>query len=177
MFSSLLGMLTIAVPAPDTPAPALGQPPKVMAVALEKDGRPFLKAVRTEYRKEKRAATVNMGGVLVTQEYEVAVPIFLEIKVHLDDDSVQVIGADGKRVPAAQIGKLFMRPGPVLVSSDGKAVDPFYLQLLRDGGVCVIAPALATPPTPFVAPPPAVPPIRLPPMPVQPMVEPAPRQP
>lgn len=168
MFTSLLALLTLVVPAPDTPAPQ-GQPPKVMALSLDKEGRPFLRTIHTEYRTEKRTRTVNMGGVVVTEAYQVFVPVVVEIKVHLDDANVQVIGADGKRVPPAQFGKLFPRPGPVLVSADGKAVDPFYLQLLREGSVCVIAPAL-TPPAPIVP----APPIPNLPLPAPPMAEPLP---
>jgi hypothetical protein len=77
---------------------------------------------------------------------------------------VQVFDHNGKRLAPNDIPR-FLKSMPVLVSSDGKPVDPFYLRLLREGSLIVVSPALATStasPIPPAVPIPIPPPNKLP---------------
>jgi hypothetical protein len=81
---------------------------------------------------------VNVGGV---EEYvftEIVEPVTRETVVPLEAGNVQVFGPDGKRVDPAEMRKLLSRPAKVLLSADGKAIDPIHLQRQRDAIFSVV---------------------------------------
>lgn len=139
--------LVLVAPAPEPPADSpKGPPPRVVVLNADKDGRPYLEApVRvTRYVTETRqfVAVVNGQQQVQTQQVQVPVMTMEQKRLYLDDEGVTVYDPDGKKVEAKNLPKQ-SGPAPALVTSDGKEIDPFYLQLARRGTLIIVAPALA----------------------------------
>lgn len=56
----------------------------------------------------------------------------------IDMKHVHGYGIDGKRIEVKSIAERLKREIPVLVSMDGKPVDPFYLQLIKEGALVLV---------------------------------------
>jgi hypothetical protein len=141
------------------PAGPRGQPPRMIAVTLDDDGNPVIEDTVTRYVTEARERTVVVNGKEQRERYTVAVPTTTTTRQPLTGKGVQVYTADGKKVAAKDIAARISGPTPVLLSTDGKMVDRFYLRLVRDTTLVVVMPQPAVP-VPGVAPPP--PPIPVP---------------
>jgi len=152
--------LTLATPllAGEVGEQPKGVPPKVMTASVEKDGRVFLLHLIAEVRPLKEKVKILVNGQEQEVERTVYEQVMKQVKVYLDDKGVQVFGTDGKKIPAKEVAKGIKKPTAVLVSSDGKPVDPFYTRIAREGTLIVVAPSLAT----GAMPPGPVPPVPMP---------------
>ncbi len=72
-------------------------------------------------------------------------------------DEVKAYDTRGKVVQPKKLPELLKGETVVLVSADGKPVDPLYLRLVKDGTLVFVLPASAIPP-------PAPPPLAAPPL-------------
>jgi hypothetical protein len=136
--------------------PAKGSPPKVMVAQVDENGRPFLLhtvvemvpvsvkvLVQVNNRNEERTVTE------LRQVQRVA-------RFELDKGKTRFFDATGKAIGPKELGKRLKRATAVLVSTDGREVDPFYLRLARPDTVVVVSPEFAQamdPPGPPPAPP------------------------
>ena len=55
--------------------------------------------------------------------------------------AVRAFGTDGKRLPAAELRRLLRKEVTVLVSADGRKVDPFYLEVFRADTPVLVLPS------------------------------------
>ncbi|HVS38211.1 MAG TPA: hypothetical protein VMS17_21810 [Gemmataceae bacterium] len=135
--------LALAAPAPEPPDAPKGPAPKVMVLNVDKDGRPYLDGVVTMYKMVTETYTVLLAtGKAEARTRQVNVPVTEQRRITLDADGVTVYGADGKKIDAKNLPKI-AGPVPILVSTDGKEVDPFYLGLAKQGTLIVVSQALA----------------------------------
>jgi hypothetical protein len=132
-----------------------GPPPQIMVVELDAGGRPLLVHRVMSFIPQVQEYTVNVGNRVEKRQRTVMVPVLRQVKVKLAAEGVRIVTAGGKRIEPRNLDAVLKRMTPVLVSSDGKDVDPFYLRLLRADALIVIAPELAT--QPGMAPAPALP--------------------
>jgi hypothetical protein len=123
-----------------------GPPPQIRVVELDPGGRPLLLYYEMSYVPQLQEYTVNVGNRVEKRQRTVMVPVLRQVKVKLDAEGVRIRTVGGKRVEPRNLDAYVKGTTPVLVSSDGKDVDPFYLRLLRPDGLIVIAPELAAPP-------------------------------
>jgi hypothetical protein len=138
--------------------PPQGPPPQVMVVQLDGSSRPFLQRSVVEMVPTTRTVQVKANGQVQEKQVVVPVPVMKEVRLPLDGPMVAVFGTDGKQIDPKELPKLLKKATPVLVSADGKKVDPFYLRIAREGTLVVVAQALATPPPPGPPLPPPPPP-------------------
>ncbi len=144
MLVSILSM-ALAAPAPEPPPDApKGPAPKVMVLNVDKDGRGYLDAVVTHYQTVTEEVTMVVNGQVQKQLRPVSVPVMEQRRVPLDGDGVTVYGSDGKKIDPKNLPKLTAAV-PVLVSANGKEVDPFYLGLAKQGTLIVVSQSLAGP--------------------------------
>jgi hypothetical protein len=61
--------------------------------------------------------------------------------VELPAHAVEAYTVDGKAVPAGKLAELLARERTVLVAQNGQKVDPFYLQLYKEGTLVLVPPA------------------------------------
>jgi hypothetical protein len=54
---------------------------------------------------------------------------------------VEAYTVDGKAISAEKLAPMLQKEHTVLVSMDGKKVDPFYLQLYKEGTIILVPPA------------------------------------
>jgi hypothetical protein len=150
MLRALLGAVLLAASAipltaaPPPPRPK-GPPPVVMVADPDPASGPFIQRLVTEFRTEVREIEVKVGERTERRQQNVVVPVTRAIRVGLTDKGVKVFDAAGKRIAPKDVAKLLKQSAPVLVSADGKEVDPFYLRLAREGTLVVVAQALVLP--------------------------------
>jgi hypothetical protein len=154
--SSMLLNLSLAVVL--APAPAdekinlpSGPPPQIV-LAVIKDGKcevtyPAMVPVTTE---EVRTRVVNVDGKQVQIQEKVAVTSYKVQHVTTTLDRPRAFDRSGKEVDAKRLAELLKKPAVVLLSADGKPVDPFYLRTINEGtltlGVHLAAKPAALPP-------------------------------
>ncbi len=90
-------------------------------------------------------------------------PVREERPVPFDAGDVRAFDTAGKQVDVKKLARLLAKETPVLVSADGRPVDPFYLRVVKDGTLVLVLPPGRHPPAP--APPPATPILVAPPAP------------
>jgi hypothetical protein len=97
-----------------------------------------------------------VGGKTVTRQVAVTVPIMMERVQKVKAKDLQVSTAGGKKVDVKKLPNFLKKKTCVLISSDGKKVDPAYLEIIKkDTLVLVIPPAIKPAPlTPPDVPPP-----------------------
>jgi hypothetical protein len=146
MTSSLL-TLALLLPAAPVPAakdtPPKGPAPRVVAIAVQSDGTPSIQHVRTRMVQQQRTRQVQVGQETRTVAETVMVPVLETVNLALDGESVEVYGADGKKLDPKDVRKQVTKPVAALVSADGKPVDPFYLRLAREGTLVIVVPMAA----------------------------------
>jgi hypothetical protein len=138
---------------PIPPAPADGAahvaiPPAVPPVTgialMTEDGRLNLRVRGTAYAATERARRPGQEG---EDRATVYVPVERLITLSLDLNATPVYALDGKRLDVKELPERFRKETPVLVSQDGKMVDPFHLQLIKEGTL-IVAPPPPSPPAP-----------------------------
>jgi hypothetical protein len=140
---------------PKLPASA-SQPTVVLASASEADGKVSirLRLVEAVPAAETKKITVYesvsklVDGNVVTEKVPVEKTITImvmkparwrEVKLTLGDPGVEVRDLAGKEIPAKKLASLLEKEIAVLLSTAGP-VDPFHLQLAKEGTLVVIAP-------------------------------------
>jgi hypothetical protein len=125
-----------AVPGkPDALAPVLASAEvgKDGALAVERlvhrfETVPVQEEVVVGGKKEVRTAYVTQQRLqIITEKYELK--------------DVKAFDTEGKPIETAKLAELFQKSTPVLVSLDGKKVDPYYLQLFKEGTVTLVLPS------------------------------------
>jgi RNA polymerase sigma factor (sigma-70 family) len=111
-------------------------PAPVMAFARVEDGLLLVRTQNTVYvpvlttvvreGTEQKAATYQMQRVETTRYYQAG--------------GVRAFSTDGERLGAKALARRLRQEVPVLVSTDGREVDPLHLQLIKDGTVILVLP-------------------------------------
>jgi hypothetical protein len=61
--------------------------------------------------------------------------------VELPAHVVQAYTVDGKAIEAAKLGEMLAKDRTVLIALDGKKVEPFHLELYKEGTIVLVTPA------------------------------------
>jgi len=150
MQCTLLAILLAApAPVPAKITPPQGPPP-AYAIASMKDGKLQLQqtVLVPIARTETRQRVVNVGGRQQTLPYQVTVMSHQTQQRTSQVDRARFFDTAGKEIDATRAGKLLNREQVVLVSSDGKPLDPFYLKTVREGTLIVVRPMMSAPAVP-----------------------------
>jgi hypothetical protein len=142
-------VLALAGPAVAQPKdkPARGPAPVIVTVHLDGNGNPIIARVRTVPQQILELVQEKVGNAVVQRQ--VARTVFVPVTEHVVLNNVQVFDGTGKRLDPGQVRRLIKGETPVLMSSDGKAIDPFYLRALReDTLIIVVPPGVEVPPLP-----------------------------
>jgi len=182
---TLIVLAALAQPPAAEVSPAVGLPPVQGLASIDAKGKLTLWRVTpgcfgmaiqevplapSEKRdKDEAAATAKVTNVMLTI-------------VEVPSKNVEAYTVDGKKVAVDKLAELLAKERAVLFSVDGKKVDPFHLQLYKEGTIVLVPPANvwgmefgqggilaipadATPPPPEIKPPPGgdrLPPLRIP---------------
>jgi hypothetical protein len=103
-------------------------------------------SVQTLYREEEKDGQVTRVAVRVKD-------VFMTQRVRsLSASGAQAFRADGKAVSPAALRALLKKETPVLVSLNGRPVDPYYLQVYRSDTLVLVVPVAGYGPPPVPAP-------------------------
>ncbi len=144
--------LALLLPAAPVPAPKAtlpkGPPPRIVSASIDSEGGFQFVEVATKYVPQQRAREVVVGGQVQKVTETVMVPVTQMVQRKVESESVEVYGVDGKKIDPEEVRKLAGKTVPVLVSSDGKPVDPFFLRLAREGTLVLVLSAKGAGPAP-----------------------------
>jgi RNA polymerase sigma factor (sigma-70 family) len=139
-------------PKPMPPAPARNEneldipasvPPVTGFAMLSKDGVYLrLREVGCVFAPTEPSSKDGSGAVVAF------VPVLQQVSRTLLAAETPVYGMDGTRVDAKKLPELLKKEKPVLVSQDGKMVDAFHLQLIKDGTLIIVPPPVPRTPQP-----------------------------
>jgi len=142
-------LLAAPVPVQEKIAPPQGLPP-TWATAVIKDGVLELTegVLVPVYVKEQRTRQVPVGGRVVPVVEEVTV-----LHHRMEQRVVRVMKARyydtaGKEIEVDRAARLLSRPTVVLLSADGKPLDPYYLRTVKEGTLTVVRPVQGVPAVP-----------------------------
>ncbi len=124
---------------PNGPAPRLFPAPQV-----EDNGQLTFRQTRLENREELRTRTIidPQTGKAVQVTDKVLVPIMIETKAAMSAKEYTAYDVAGTKIEEKDLASALKKHPLVLLSSDGKKIDPAYLKMFRDGTVVlVVAPA------------------------------------
>jgi RNA polymerase sigma factor (sigma-70 family) len=142
---------TKAEPRPLPPAPAPkgddegiaippSMPPVTGLAVIDKEGRLRLQELETVYVP---VAQPTQGGARGSDDTAAFVGRAAVKLTHvLDPAKTSVYAMDGKRIDPEKLPDLLRKETPVLISTDGKMVHPFHLQLIKEGTLIVVKPVV-----------------------------------
>jgi hypothetical protein len=143
----LAAVLSAAVAAP-APAeeikPPAGPPPTQVVASMDKDGN-IIEVIQTviEYRTEVRTVTKVIMGKNVAENYTVTVPVTKQTRQQFAAKDAKVYTAGGKEVGAKDVPDKLKKPTIALLSANGQKVDPFYLKIIKEDTLVIVAQAAA----------------------------------
>ena len=144
---SLVLLTALAQPAPA--APGATQPVQVLA-RIDAKGNLTITSVTSCGSGGSTAAplppeVVPPGKAPAKEPVKVKVTTVLVTTLELPAKAVEAYTTDGRTIPAEKLAEMLAKDRPVLVATDGKKVDPFLLQLYKDGTILLVPPANTLP--------------------------------
>jgi hypothetical protein len=140
---SLLLLTVLAQPARE-PAALGDSPPEQVLASIDGKGKLTITSVSSGcFGSVSREHTVQaqeakgMGKVPV----KVKVASLVVTTAELPARFVEAYTTDGKAISTETLANLLAKERTVLVALDGKKVDPFYLQLYKEGTIVLVPPA------------------------------------
>lgn len=135
----------------DLPQLPQGQSPSAQQAALTKEGRIRLRTVSNvsqettaNYWHGAEGAEMELAPTTIRRTFR------QEAAQEFDPATVRGLTAAGKKLSAGELAKRLAQETPVLVSADGRDIDPEHLRIIRDDALILLAPTLDA--TPFVFP-------------------------
>jgi hypothetical protein len=154
MSRTLLCLLVVAgwlpvASAADPDFSAVKSPPPAHGDAQIVGGVLFLTRARVVMIPETRLGTRTVDGKEETYTYTTYSPQNQPENYSLNPDDYRVFGVDGQPLDGTNAGRRLRLTTPVLVSDDGRKVDPIYLKLYKpDTLVIYVRPGMEPPPPP-----------------------------
>jgi hypothetical protein len=130
-----------------------GPQPLQVVAQMDREGNIMIRQTVPEYRTETRERVVNKDGRPVKEMYTVTTMVHVPIVRKVAAKAIPVYTADGKKVDPKALPKLLKKETAVLLSLDGRMVDPFYLQILKEGTLILVPPEVKYVPAPELKPP------------------------
>lgn len=138
MLATLTLAVALAAPVPPDARPA-GPPPQIVELLPDSDGKVRLSVTRTHTLTRKVRKVANGKVETVEQQYATTRTMRVELTEVKD---LEGFTADGKAVDRADLLKRVGGGGTVVVTADGRKVDPKYLRLFRDDTLVLVSPEL-----------------------------------
>jgi RNA polymerase sigma factor (sigma-70 family) len=138
-------------------------PPSTVLARVDKNGVLIVRRPVATYRPTQSIVKRPGQDDQIVTTYEL---IMGEQEKEFELSQVQVVGTNGKPLTPEMVRALLEKERPVLVSADGKPVDPFYLQVIKENTPILVLPeeAPVVPPVPTL--PPGPPPTIVAPQPI-----------
>jgi hypothetical protein len=143
LYPLVLTTLGAGAPVEEALKPPQGIQPLVTVARLTNDDKIQFHQIILVPRTEAVERTVIENGVPKTVKAMRTVFTSVTITRSIAGKDVQGYDTSGKKLDRDAVRKRLKKDTPVLISSDGKPVDPFYLKLTRPGTLVLVAPTAA----------------------------------
>lgn len=117
---------------PQTPAPSYS------VAKTARDGDLFISYTMKIDHIETRERIEEKDGKKVAVKYKVRVPVLYRKHHKRKLANLVITNAQGKELTEKEVLTLLKNPTIVLVSSDGKKVDPYYLKIVKPDTLVII---------------------------------------
>jgi hypothetical protein len=143
MTTRVLGVLLVALfagglRAEEAPRLPSGPQPSQVLAQVDKDGNVLVWQTSVNMVPEQRTKQVERDGRVEQITYVVLVPVTRQVKRSFASKEVQAFDTDGKKVDPKKLAELLKKQTVVLVSADGRPVDPFYLRIIKEGTAVLV---------------------------------------
>jgi hypothetical protein len=145
----LLPLLAAGADAGDMPR---GVPPTINLVRLNKKGELVMLVIIPVTREVLEKRSEDRGGKKVEVEVRKLVTETMVRQQTVDARGMQASEVGGKKIDPKKLPTLLAKQTPVLISSDGKPINPIYLKLFKKDTLILTFPRPAAPPAPPVPP-------------------------
>src|SRR5262249_39940422 len=140
-FAILLSALVMGDAPGKAPAAApKGPPPRIHNAAIEK-GWLVIEETEVRYVVQTRQETVTINDQKVVQTKTVTVPALVTQRRRVSLKGATFQDAGGTKYDHKEAAKLLAKFRPVVLSLDGKPVDPAYLKLLAKATIVIVGPS------------------------------------
>ena len=143
MFSLVL--LTALAPAAPEPAAPSGLPPDQAVAIIDSKGNLRITQASTPNGYGPETPEAEVAVLVKRGDEKVAVKVkttsVILTTVELPANAVEAFTVDGKTIVAEKLATLLAKERTVLVALDGKKVDPFLLELYKEGTIVLVPPA------------------------------------
>jgi len=139
MFALLFAtFLTADVPVPVEPQPVAAKPaPRIITASVDGD-----KLMTQAQVYEQVPVTVEKEVIRNGKKEKIQVTEYIKraktVKQSIDLKKATITTAGGKKLTLDDLKKPLAKPAPVVISSDGKAVDPSYLKILDKDTIVIV---------------------------------------
>jgi hypothetical protein len=143
---SVLFLMALAHPAGPASESPTGTPPVQALAVMDAKGRMTLTRVQPvcgtgPMTREVEVNAEPKRGDKEPFKIKARITKMVLTVVELQADYVEAYTVDGKAIPAAKLVELLAKERTVLLSLDGKKIDPFYLELYKEGTIVLVPPA------------------------------------
>jgi hypothetical protein len=140
---SLLVLTALTHAAPEPPSPGGSPPEQVLAVINAKGKLTLVHVSCACYGPGGQENTVTVQAMKGREKVPVKVKVnsVMVLTAELPAEAVEAYTTDGKTISLEKLATLLEKEKTVLVAMDGKKVDPFYLQLYKEGTIVLVPPA------------------------------------
>jgi hypothetical protein len=147
MLATLLAAVMLA-PAPKVEPPRLpnGPPPTFAVVRMNKEGQLVQRVIVQVAVPVEKQIEVNVMGRVEIRKVTTYVRESRQEERTLLIKGLQAFDSAGKKVDEAKLPQLLRNDTLVLLASDGQMVDPFYLQIIKEGTLILMLPLSPAPP-------------------------------
>jgi hypothetical protein len=142
MYTLLL--LTVLAQPGEAPAAAGANPPEQVLARIDSKGNLIIIDVTPPAEGPAvQEQTVNVGDPKAKEKTAIKVETssLTVTTVKMPARYVEAYSVDGKAISAETLATLLAKERTVLVAMDGKKLDPFYLQLYKEGTIILVPPA------------------------------------
>ena len=150
--SLLLAIAAILVCAPNAFSQIPKQPrtpaPTYSVAWAVKDGGLMLSRTVTVLKTQVRERVVRVNGKDITERVTVQVPVLQREYVKMKLAGLEFFNAAGEKQSAEDVRDALEKPKIVLVSRDGRKVDPFYLKVVKRDTLIIVDKRRRRPKTP-----------------------------
>lgn len=137
MLQSLIGASILSVLAQAAEPAARSRPPVLALASLGADGAITLVQFGNPMSVARKTAYQDRGE---QRETEVVQTTRTMTSTRLDRKLVQGFETDGTKMSASKLDNLLRREALVLISVDGKSIDPYYLNIVKSGTLVLVVP-------------------------------------
>jgi hypothetical protein len=142
----LLGAIAAAARAGEKGEVPKGPPPGLLLASVNKKGQLVMLEARVEYTKEVRSRVVTRDGKRITVQEQVTIPKVRHRERVWPTAGIRVFDVAWNKVDPKSLRKRLARRTLVLISIDGKPVDPAYLTAFKKDTLVLVLPLVADPP-------------------------------